>query len=80
MLTTHVQRGLAYCFFKDVFVPVPSEHIQNVCVAQACPYLAGSAQGEGVECRWDDGTDDGLTVDMPVEDLRERAQTMQHKG
>ena len=76
MLTNHVQRGWAYCFFKDDVVEVPSEHIPKVCMGESCPFLNGFAQGEGIECLWDDGTDDGLTVDMPMIELQDRGEAV----
>lgn len=55
-LTNHLQIGKAYCFWLDKLVEVPGPHIAEVCV-NGCPYLAGSVQGEGIECLWDDGSD-----------------------
>lgn len=55
-LTNHLQVGKAYCLWLDKLVEVPGPHIAKVCV-NGCPYLAGSVQGEGIECLWDDGTD-----------------------
>lgn len=79
MKTNHVQRGRAYCYKLNKIVNVPSRHIQRVCLGQSCPYLAGAAQGEGIECLWDDGTDDPLTVDMPPEELQKRAMALRKK-
>ncbi len=63
MKTNHVQRGLAYCYFINDIVEVPGPHVEDVCLGRQCPYLNGSAQGEGIECLWDDGSDEPFTVD-----------------
>jgi hypothetical protein len=63
--TNHLQTGLAYCYLKRQIVPVPGPHIADVCIGEKCPYMAGSVQGEGIECLWDDGTGRPLSYDDP---------------
>lgn len=65
--TNHIQSGVAYCFLKDMYVPIiSSNHIQRVCIKESCPYFNGSAQGDGVECLWYDGTN------SPIDDSNDR--------
>ena len=59
--TNHIQVGLAYCHLKKEIVAVPGEHVEKVCLGEKCQYLNGSAQGEGIECLYDDGTDRPFT-------------------
>lgn len=75
--TNHIQRGLAYCYLKDELVEVPGPHIQEVCLGEKCPYLTGSAQGEGIECLWDDGTGIPLSYEDPfvLQKLGEKMKT-----
>jgi hypothetical protein len=61
-----------YCKFQNAIAYMSDGHMQKVCIAQNCPYLNGTAQGEGVECLWN-GESDQLLVhvpeDMSAEDL-----------
>lgn len=56
MLINHINykdvNGLVYCRNRDKVVKLDEEHASNFC--KNCKYYAGSAQGEGVECYWDD--------------------------
>lgn len=54
--TNHIQSGIAYCYLKQQIVAVPGDHVTQVCLGERCPYMNGNAQGEGIECLWDDGT------------------------
>ena len=59
--TNHLQVAMAYCYLKRVIVAVPGPHIADVCLGEKCPYMAGSVQGEGIECLWDDGTNEPIS-------------------
>lgn len=58
--TNHIQSGRCYCFLKNIVTDVPGEHIEKICLGEKCPYMNGSYQGRGIECLWDDGTNDPL--------------------
>ncbi len=54
--TKHIQMGSTiYCHRLVTTVDNTQEHFENHC--RTCPHFAGSAQGDGVECAWYDGTD-----------------------
>ncbi len=58
--TNHIQETPAYCLRLDEIVELTQEHYENNCFNK-CPYLRGSNQGKGIECFWDDGTDEALS-------------------
>lgn len=44
--------GQVYCRKRNKVVVLDGRHTQEYC--NKCPMFQGSAQGEGVECRWND--------------------------
>lgn len=62
MDTNHIQLILkVYCRLLNRMTEMSEEHFWGNCTKQ-CPYYAGTAQGEGIECKFDDGSSDGLEV------------------
>lgn len=46
------ENGQVYCRRLDSVVTLNGAHQASWCVS--CPMLAGSAQGDGIECYWND--------------------------
>lgn len=82
--TNHIQTqpgGEAYCHFLGKIVDIFDGHIQDVCIGKQCPYLNGDAQGDGIECLWDDGTGRALSYDDPevLMELGKKVRAKQQK-
>lgn len=77
--TNHIQvSAKVYCELLKSYLPLTGSHYTNNCLGR-CPYFAGSAQGEGVECLWNDGTNAGVdrigTNEQALELSEERKKT-----
>lgn len=46
------ENGNVYCRLRNLVVEFDEYHQENFC--SNCPMFAGTAQGEGVECEWED--------------------------
>lgn len=56
MLVNHInykdEQGRVYCRKLDEVIKLDDNHLENHCAG--CKFFAGSAQGEGIECYWND--------------------------
>lgn len=59
-----------YCHKLQQVLNANNYHLRTHCTE--CPYFHGSAQGQGTECWYYDGTDDGITRNMSAVVLEQR--------
>ncbi|MNW28241.1 hypothetical protein D3C74_50630 [compost metagenome] len=64
--------GRVYCRKRNSVVTLDETQSTNYCAK--CPMFAGSAQGEGVECRWSDPRKDLDGVHVVIDPNLEKDQ------
>lgn len=77
-LVNHVNlvspEGTVFCRLQDAVVTLDDNHQSQFCAN--CPMFRGSAQGEGVECYWNDKRKGVLNPHVVVEPVKEREQVI----
>jgi hypothetical protein len=58
-----------YCHYTEQVLKFTHEHAEKYCF-RGCPYYWGTAQGEGVECRFYDGTNQPIALNVNPEELK----------
>jgi len=72
--TNHIhspdEDGRVYCFLHDEIEPLTSEFLQQTCAN--CAFFEGTAQGEGIECLYQDGS--GRIVETYVDPVEAKQE------
>lgn len=72
--TVHIQTGdFVYIYETDEILPNDENLLDKVAGLKE---LAGSAQGDGIETIWWDGSNEPIVTNIPPEDLRFMANTV----
>lgn len=73
-MTNHIfYTGIIYCHRVLDTVIFSQRHFDNNC--GDCPYFAGTAQNEGIECKYEDGKNSPIQIirmDTQVPNLKEQ--------
>lgn len=68
------ESGTVYCRLRNKVVVLDENHLDNYCAT--CPMFRGSAQGEGVECYWNDKRKGVTSPHVVVEPVKELNQVL----
>lgn len=64
------ENGDVYCHRTGEIAPLTEEHMGELCTA--CPFFNGTAQGNGIECYWNDTRKDIQDPHIVSEPLDEK--------
>ncbi|WAB25174.1 hypothetical protein M3_0223 [Lysinibacillus phage vB_LfM_LysYB1] len=77
-LVNHVNlatpEGTVFCRLQNKVVVLDERHSSEYCAK--CPMFRGSAQGDGVECYWNDKREDVKSPKIVTEPSKERDQVI----